>query len=72
MDDHVIVLARQLGDAWAITAANNSAEEKTVTVHLPFAARSLDDALGGAAVPVHDGTLQLTVPPMFGRVLVRP
>jgi glycosidase len=71
-DEHVVVLARQLGEAWAITATNNSTEARTLTVRLPFAARNLDDALGGAAVPVADGVIQLTVPPLFGRVLIKP
>lgn len=72
VDDHVVVLARQLGGQWAVTATNNSATARTVTVRLPFAAKRLDDALRGAAVPVADGAIRLTVPPLFGRVLVTP
>jgi cyclomaltodextrinase len=72
LDDHVIVLARQDGKTWAVTATNNSAEARTVTVRLPFAARTLRDAMGGNAVPVANGEIQLTVPPLFGRVLVAP
>jgi glycosidase len=72
IDEHVIVLARHDGDTWAVTATNNSAQALTVTVDLPFPATRLRDALGGKAVTVKDGQIQLTVPPLFGRVLVTP
>ena len=72
LDDHVIVLARQDGKTWALTATNNSAQARTVTVDLPFPATQLRDALGGKAVAVKDGQIQLTVPPLFGRVLITP
>ncbi|PTT76954.1 hypothetical protein DBR42_26085 [Pelomonas sp. HMWF004] len=72
-DDHVIVLARQDGDTWAVTATNNSRQPRTVRIALPFlplAAEQLRDALGGPAVAVTNGEIELTVPPLFGRVLV--
>jgi glycosidase len=72
VDEHVVVLARQDGDTWAVTATNNSTRPRTVTVDLPFPAGQLRDALGGKPVTVKDGQLQLTVPPLFGRVLVLP
>jgi cyclomaltodextrinase len=72
VDDHVVVLARQDGKTWAITATNNSGKARTVDVRLPFRATALKDALGGAGVTVTNGILQLTVPPLFGRVLVTP
>ncbi|RZL40480.1 MAG: glycoside hydrolase family 13 protein [Rubrivivax sp.] len=72
VDDHVVVLARQDGHTWAVTATNNSTEPRAVTVRLPFEAAMLKDALSGEAVAVTNGTLQLTVPPLFGRVLVSP
>jgi glycosidase len=71
-DEHVVVLARQDGKTWAITATNNSTEARTVTVRLPFAAKRLRDALGGKAVAVANGKIRLTVPALFGRVLVTP
>jgi glycosidase len=71
-DEHVIVLGRHDGDSWAITATNNSEKARTVTVALPFPAKQLNDALGGASVAVHDGEIKLTVPPLFGRVLTTP
>lgn len=69
-DDHVIVLARRDGDTWAITATNNSDKPRTVTVALPFPAARLRDALGGSPVAVRNGEIRLTVPPLFGRVLL--
>jgi len=72
VDEHVVVLARQDGAAWAVTATNNSRAARTVTIRLPFAATTLNDALGGEAVPVTNGAIELTVPPLFGRVLVKP
>lgn len=72
VDDHVVVLARQSGSTWAVTATNNSNAARTVEVALPFAAERLTDALGGAAAPVKAGRVQLTVPPLFGRILTTP
>jgi cyclomaltodextrinase len=72
VDEHVVVLARQDGTAWAITATNNSPQPRTVEVRLPFEGGDLLDALDGTAIPVKDRTLTLTVPPLWGRVLVTP
>jgi len=72
VDDHVLVLARQDGKTWALTATNNSTAGRTVTVRLPFDAETLSDPLDGKPVAVTNGTIQLTVPPLFGRVLVTP
>lgn len=70
VDEHVVVLARQLGSTWAVTATNNSSTARTVTLRLPFAATTLNDPLGGKPVAAQGGSLQLTVPPLFGRILV--
>ena len=70
VDENVVVLARQDGKAWAVTATNNSTTAKTVKVSLPFPADKLRDALSGDTVAVKDGWIQLTVPPLFGRVLL--
>jgi glycosidase len=72
IDDHVIVLARQDGTTWAITATNNAGEPKMMTVQLPkgLAAGAFVDALSGARVDAVDGKLTLTVPARFGIVLV--
>ena len=72
LDEHVIVLARQDGATWAITATNNSRQARTVTVDVPFPAPQLRDALSGEAVRVRDGQIQLRVPALFGRVLITP
>jgi len=72
VDDHVVVLARQDGNIWAITATNNSDKPRTVSVGLPFPADQLRDALGDSPVAVKNGWVQLTVPPLFGRVLITP
>lgn len=72
VDEHVVVLARQDGQTWAITATNNSDKPRTVSVGLPFSADRLRDALGGPPVAVKSGWIQLTVPPLFGRVLITP
>ncbi|KQY80258.1 glycoside hydrolase family 13 protein [Pelomonas sp. Root1444] len=72
VDDHVVVLARQHGKTWALTATNNSSVAKTVSIRLPFAATTLKDVLGGEVIAVTNGAIELTVPPLFGRVLVGP
>ncbi|MFG6467014.1 glycoside hydrolase family 13 protein [Roseateles sp. BYS87W] len=72
VDANVVVLARQHGATWALTATNNSTSPRTVTVNVPMASGTLNDALGGAPVSVQNHQIQLTVPPLFGRVLVTP
>ena len=72
LNDHVIVLARQDGATCAITATNNSAQTHTVSVKLPAGmhASSFTDALSGATTNVSNGQISLTVPAMFGVVLL--
>lgn len=72
IDDHVIVLARQLDNTWAITATNNSAAARKVTVVLPEAASvaSFSDALSGAKHASAQGALSFTVPALYGMVLI--
>ena len=72
-DDHVIVHARQLGQRWAITATNNANTPQTVTVVLPAAAaqhRQWQDALTGAKLQPTGQRLTLTVPPLYGSVIL--
>ncbi len=73
VDDHVIVLARRLGDDWAITATNNAATPRTVTLPLPAGLEPgvLQDALGGTAVMASPQGLSFEVPALYGRVLIR-
>ena len=72
VDANVVVLARQLGTSWAITATNNDAEVRTVSVTLPAALANTKfrDALTGASVKVGGGILTLTLPALFGSVLI--
>ncbi len=73
VDAHVIVLARQLGSTWAVTATNNAAEARSVEVTLPAEARGaafLDAINGDPVASPSSGRMVLVVPPMWGRVLV--
>ncbi len=72
VDDHVVVLARQDGKTWALTATNNSGTARTVQVAVPFETDHLRDALSGEDLIVAHQQIELTVPPLFGRVLVTP
>ena len=76
LDANSIVLMRQLAGQTAITATNNSTDAQAVTVQLPQSLRHkaatmrFTDALGGPAVTARNGVLQLTLPPLFGVVLL--
>ncbi len=75
-DEHIVVLARRLGDAWAITATNNDTTARRVSVALPadmLASEWVDaltDAPGGASVKVDQGRVSFEVPALYGRVLL--
>jgi glycosidase len=73
-DDHVVVLARRDGGAWAITATNNGDSPRALTVALPPEAPigAWADALSGdpAQADAARRTLTLTVPARFGAVFV--
>jgi glycosidase len=72
LDDHSIVLLRQLGDSVAITATNNATQTRTVTVQLPAGinAPRFTNVLDGSDVVVDNGSVTLTLPPLFGLVLL--
>ena len=71
VDKHVIVLLREHQGTWAVTATNNAATAQTVTVALPAGAKArYRDALTGTAINAKEGHLTLTVPPLFGSVLI--
>ena len=73
VDEHVVVLARRDGAAWAITATNNGDAPRTLTVALPTdAPDAWTDALsdGSAKLDAAHRALTLTVPARFGQVLV--
>ena len=70
VDDHVVVLPRRLGAQFALIASNNADSARTVSVGLPPGAPTrFVDALGGDELNAQDGTLQLTLPARYGRVL---
>jgi cyclomaltodextrinase / maltogenic alpha-amylase / neopullulanase len=73
-DEHLIVLARHLGDTWAITAFNNDLRPHEVTVTLPegCADREFTDALSGTRRSAQGRTLVLTVPALYGTVMISP
>jgi glycosidase len=72
LDDHSIVLLRQLGESVAVTATNNATQTRTVTVQLPDGVKStrFTNLLGGSDVVVDNGRVTLTLPPLFGLVLL--
>jgi cyclomaltodextrinase / maltogenic alpha-amylase / neopullulanase len=73
IDDNVIVLLRKLNDIWAITATNNAADSKTVTVKLPEpGGKSFANALTKDIVNTTNGSITFTIPPLFGTVLITP
>jgi len=69
VDEQVVVLARQDGATWALTATNNSPVPRTVTVTVPPGVTLLQDGLTNTPVRVNDSRLQFVVPPLYGRVL---
>ena len=72
IDDRVIVLARRDGAQWALVAMNNDAAPRMLKVTLPaaIATARFSDALTGAKLAATGGTLELTVPAMYGSVLL--
>lgn len=73
LDAHSIVLLRQDGKDWALTATNNAASTRTLTLKLPAQLRGkrLRDAMNDETLQVGArGELQLEMPALFGRVLV--
>ncbi len=75
VDDHVVVLARRDGAAWAITATNNGDAARSVTVPLPADAPTTGwvDALTrhGVQADARARTLVLGVPARFGAIMTR-
>jgi len=71
-DDNMIVLSREYEGVHAITAYNNDTERQEVTVDLPdgWEGTAFTDALTGESVVADGGTLTLTVPALFGSVLI--
>jgi cyclomaltodextrinase / maltogenic alpha-amylase / neopullulanase len=76
VDGNVIVLLRRLNDTYAISATNNSADARNVTLKLPAAMDALvfKDALDVAApvLNVQGNLVNFIVPARSGRVFVTP
>lgn len=72
IDEHNIVLARQLDKTWAITATSNNTTDSTVTFNIPETAANAKfvDAISGKRIEPVGKTITLTVPALFGRVLI--
>jgi glycosidase len=72
VDEHVVVLLRELDGVQAVTAYNNDTEPHEVTVTLPDGGdgRLFADALRGTASTPTAGALTLTVPALDGSVLI--
>jgi glycosidase len=72
LDQNVIVLTRSYQHERAITAFNNSNTARQVTVQLPRGDphRVYRDAITGRRYVAAHGTLTLTVPPLYGSVLL--
>ncbi|QYF88207.1 glycoside hydrolase family 13 protein [Brevundimonas sp. PAMC22021] len=70
-DANVVVASRSLDGAVALVAVNNADAARTVQVALPPELRGRDyqDAVTGERVSA-GATIQLTLPPLFGAVLV--
>jgi hypothetical protein len=73
VDDHTIVLLRQLGSNVAITATNNATTPQTVKVKLPLGVTvaQFSDVLGGGAVTAVHGELNITLPRTIWRRFAR-
>ncbi|MED5621675.1 alpha-amylase family glycosyl hydrolase [Ideonella sp. BN130291] len=72
VDDHVLVLARRLGDTWAVTATNNDTVAHSVQVKLPDGAPGVwRELLTGQAHRSDGGTLSIQLPPLAGSALLR-
>jgi cyclomaltodextrinase len=72
VDPHAVVLARRLGEQWAVTAVHNAEQPRRISVPLPAGAPANGwvDALSGTAVAVVEGRLTLDLPALSGVVLV--
>lgn len=72
MDDNVIGLVRKLNGSVALTFSNNADIAKQITVTLPTDVKAFGfkDALSGEVVSADKGTVTVSVPALFGRVLI--
>jgi cyclomaltodextrinase / maltogenic alpha-amylase / neopullulanase len=73
LDQNVIVLLRELNDQWAITATNNSDQEKTVSLRLPPNLNSTQwrELQGFGTIKANNNQLTLVIPPLGGLALLK-
>lgn len=73
LDEHVVVLLRRLGDEVAIVAVNNADVERRVSLTLPadLAGARWSDALSVGMHETLGRKLSITVPALYGTVLIR-
>jgi glycosidase len=70
---HTLVLARQGATGWALTGTNSGLEASQTRVRLPAGApQRWRDALTGAVVVAEHGQLPMTLPALYGQILVSP
>jgi glycosidase len=74
VDEHVVVLARRLGDEWALVLVNNDPAPRRVTVRVPtgWQAPTVRDARADTLLPVDAGAVTVDVPALGGRLLLSP
>jgi len=72
LDDHCIVLLRRHHQQVALTATNNSTVEQTIALQIPADLHSVqwEDALSGSKAIATNGVLTVTLPPLFGAMLL--
>ena len=71
LDDHLIALRRTLDNTQALVLLNNDRQPRTLRLRLPAGQRWTDALAPGVSATVNpQGELTLTVPALFGRVLI--
>lgn len=72
LDDHVVAFQRSLGTTQALVLLNNDRKPRTLRLVLPAGQRWNDALAPGVSVTVNaQSELTVTVPPLFGRVLIQ-
>ncbi|MBC7917624.1 MAG: hypothetical protein H7Y28_07435 [Rhodoferax sp.] len=72
LDANSIVLLREQGNTYAITATNNAAQAQQLTVQVPakLNGQTFVNALTGATITVTQGQVKLDIPALYGAVFV--
>ena len=71
-DANIVAVLRQWNDTYAITAINNADHDRTISLRLPsqMVAKKLVDAISGTRVASSNGQIRLTIPALYGSVLI--